>query len=70
MTKLKNKLPKGWNLARVKRVADHYDSVSDEQLAMEDDAAWADKSMAIMLIPRAMVPKVRKLLETKAKRVG
>ncbi|MCH8273858.1 MAG: hypothetical protein IH851_03630 [Armatimonadetes bacterium] len=28
-------LPKGWSEERVKRVADHYDNLSDEELAAE-----------------------------------
>lgn len=37
------KFPAGWDAARVQRLIDHYEQLSEEELAAEDDAAAASK---------------------------
>lgn len=63
--KNKSKLPKGWDEARVKRVLDHYDNQSDTDAVKEYEAAMNDTTVTYMPIPRALLPKVRKLLAKK-----
>lgn len=59
---IEQKFPPGWDEARVKAVIAHYDSLTDEELAAEDEAAFEDPEMTVMLVPNALVPAVRKLL--------
>jgi hypothetical protein len=62
----KNKFPKGWDEARVRRVIKHYESQSEEAAAAEHDALFSDKKHTFMQIPVKLVPAVRKLLSKKA----
>jgi hypothetical protein len=62
----KNKFPKGWDEARVRRVIKHYEEQSDEAAAAEHDALFDHQKHALMQIPVKLVPAVRKLLNKKA----
>ena len=57
-----NKYPPGWNLERVRRVIQHYESQTDEEAVAEDEAAFEDRSTTVMDIPVELVPAVRALL--------
>ena len=37
------KFPAGWDADRVKRLVDHYESMSEDELAAEDEAAVEEK---------------------------
>ena len=60
--KNKSQFPKGWDEARVKRVLDHYENQTDEDAAAEDEAMFRFGDETVMTIPRALVPRVRKLI--------
>jgi len=62
----KNKFPKGWDEARVRRIIKHYENQSDESAAAEHDALFNRPNHAMMQIPVRLVPAVRKLLNKKA----
>jgi hypothetical protein len=62
----KNKFPKGWDEARVRRVIKHYESQSDEAAAAEHDARFDNEKHTLMQIPVKLVPAVRRLLNKKA----
>lgn len=62
----KNKFPRGWDEARVRRVIKHYENQSDEAAAAEHDALFSDQKHTLMQIPVKLVPAVRKLLQKKA----
>ena len=57
-----NKYPPGWNLERVRRVIQHYESQTDEEAVAEDEAAFEDRATTVMDIPVELVPAVRALL--------
>ena len=57
-----NVYPPGWDAERVRKVIDYYDSLTDEEWAAEDEAAFNDPNNIVMVIPRELVPAVRKLL--------
>ena len=40
----------------------YYDSLDDDGWAAEDEAAFNDPNNAVMVIPKELVPAVRKLL--------
>ena len=58
-----DKLPPGWDDKKVREVADHYDSQSDEEAAREDDDAWASPDHVAVLVPKSVYPKVIEFIE-------
>ena len=46
----------------MRRVLQHYDSLSEEETVAEDEAAFEDSTQTVMEIPKALVPAVRALL--------
>ncbi len=58
-----NQYPKGWDAERVKKVIDHYESMTDEELADEDDAALTEQpGQTVVVVPDSLMPAIRKLL--------
>ena len=57
-----NQYPPGWNLERVRRLIQHYESQTDEEAIAEDEAAYEDSTQTLMEIPNELVPSVRALL--------
>jgi len=60
--KKKQKFPRGWNEARVRKVIEHYDKQSEEDEAAEIEAALKDRSITMMAVPTKLVPQVHALL--------
>jgi hypothetical protein len=58
----KSRFPKGWDEKRVKRVLAHYEKQTEEEALAEDEAAYEDKSQAIIEIPVQLVSTVRELI--------
>ncbi len=60
------KFPTGWDTDRVKRLIDHYDSLSeDEQVAEDEQAAAGQQSgQTVVTVPDALLPAIRQLLAT------
>jgi hypothetical protein len=59
-------LPKGWTLGEVKAIADYYDNQPDDEGAREIETA-AEVDDAIIVVPRKMVPQIRKLIANSCK---
>jgi hypothetical protein len=57
-----SKFPPNWDEERIRRVLAHYEEQTEEEAVVEDEAALADQSQAIMEIPRELVPAVRALI--------
>ena len=55
-----NRYLPGWDLERVRRLIQHYESQSDEEAIAED--AFEDPIKTAMDIPTELVPTVRSLL--------
>ncbi|OGP97033.1 MAG: hypothetical protein A2Z39_03950 [Deltaproteobacteria bacterium RBG_19FT_COMBO_46_9] len=66
MTK-KNDYPLGWDEARVKRVLEHYESQSEEEALVEDEAAYEDTNQTFIEIPNELIPEVRELIAKKSR---
>ena len=47
---------------RYAEVIKHYDSLTDDEWAAEDEAAFNDPNNIVMVIPRELAPAVHKLL--------
>jgi len=58
----RNRFPKGWNEARVKAVLEHYESQTEDEAVAEDEAAFRRRDQAVMLVPKALVPAITKLI--------
>ncbi len=55
--------PAGWDAARVQRLIDHYDTLSDDEMAAEDEAAAEPRpGQAIVTVPDELLPAIRQLL--------
>jgi hypothetical protein len=58
-----SKYPAGWDADRVKRLIDHYESISEEDQAAEDDAAVEEKQgQTVVTVPDGLMPAIRQLL--------
>ena len=56
------KYPKGWDEDRVRRVIQHYETISDEEMVAEDEAALDPARGTVMEVPTDLVPKIRELI--------
>ncbi len=54
--------PPGWDEDRVRRVIDHYEHQSEEEAVAEDEASFEDEGLAVIEVPRELVPAVRTLI--------
>ncbi len=60
-----SRYPAGWDAERVKSLIDHYEGLSEDEEAAEDEAAMAEQSgQAVVTIPEELLPAVRQLLAT------
>ena len=58
----KNRFPPGWDEERVRRVLQHYETQTEEEAVVEDEAAYEDPSHTMMAVPVELVPAVRRLI--------
>jgi hypothetical protein len=57
------KYPKGWDAERVKRLIDHYEGMSEDELVAEDEAAEEPRAgQAVITVPDELLPAIRQLL--------
>lgn len=57
-----NRLPAGWNEARIRNVLDHYETQTDDESVVEDEAAFNTPTDTAMTVPVELVPAVRELI--------
>jgi hypothetical protein len=67
MKKDPNKYPKGLTAAKVKKIIEYYDSVQDEDLALEIATAPILEPTVWVEVPAALLPKVKKLIAVRRK---
>ncbi|MBI3537558.1 MAG: hypothetical protein HY070_08390 [Chloroflexi bacterium] len=58
----KNRFPQGWDEERVRRVLAHYESQSEKDSMVEDEAAFKKKKTVIQ-VPAELMPVIRELLK-------
>jgi hypothetical protein len=63
--KRKQEFPPGWNEQRVKEVIAYYENQTEDEQVAEDEAALAEQTHTMMLVPTELVPEVRKLIAKK-----
>ena len=57
------KFPAGWDEQRVKRLLSELDARTDEEGVAADEAAAADgDEQAVITVPTALLPEIRRLL--------
>ena len=61
-----SRYPPGWDLERVRRIIQHFESQTDEEAIAEDEAAFEVPTKTVMDIPTELVPTVRALLAEQA----
>ena len=62
---IEQKFPAGWDADRIKRLADHYENLSeDEQTAEDDQAAMELSGQAVISVPEELLPAIRQLIAT------
>ena len=55
--------PVGWDAERVKRLIEHYESLSEDEQVAEDEAAAAlQKGQTVITVPDELLPAIRQLL--------
>lgn len=62
MKKDKNRYPKGWNAAKVRRVLEHHEKLSDDDSAREIETAPIVGPSAWIEVPVDLIPQVKKLI--------
>jgi hypothetical protein len=58
----KQRFPRGWDEARVRRVLQHYENQTDDEAVAEDEAAYRIEGQTMMAVPTELVPEVRRLI--------
>lgn len=58
----KNRFPKEWDEARVRRVLAHYENQTAKEAAQEDAATFKNRSRSMVEIPPDLMPVVRELI--------
>ena len=56
------KFPRGWNEKRVQRVLEHYERQTETEAVAEDEAAYGGGGLAMVAVPKSLVPRVRRLI--------
>ena len=57
------RFPTGWDADRVKRLIDHYEGMSEEELVAEDESASdLPPGQTIVTVPEELMPAIRQLL--------
>ena len=61
-TAARQKLPRGWDEERVRKVLAHYENQTEDEAVAEDEAAYKANGQTVMIVPTDLVPAIRQLL--------
>lgn len=64
--KVKNEFPPGWDEARVRRVIDCYETQSEDEALLEDEAVFSGQDHTLMEVPADLVPAIREMIANHA----
>ena len=59
------RFPAGWDAERVKRLIEHYDTLSEDEQVAEDEAALDAEGTTLIAVPDELVDEVRALIARK-----
>ena len=65
--RIKQKFPPGWDERKVRAVIQHYEQLTDEELAREIESAPEVCGETLMSVPAELVPTVQKLIARRQK---
>ena len=57
-----NRLPVGWDEARIRRILSHYEMQTEEDAVAEDEAAFRGRGRAVIEVPIELIPAIRELI--------
>jgi hypothetical protein len=57
-----DRLPPGWDEARVRKVLAHYEEQTEDEAVAEDEATLAESTQTVMEVPQELVPAIRELI--------
>jgi hypothetical protein len=63
----KTNFPPGWDEERVQRVLAHYETQSEDEAWLKDEAAFEKAGQTVMEVPSDLVPAVRELIAKRGK---
>ena len=63
--KKKQVYPLGWDEARVRKLAEHYDNQTEDDQVAEHEAAFRAEGQTVMVVPTELVPAIIKMIATK-----
>jgi tRNA1(Val) A37 N6-methylase TrmN6 len=61
----KQRLPRGWTEDRVRKLAKHYDTQTEDEGVAEIEAALHAEGHTVMVVPTELVPEIVKLINKK-----
>jgi len=59
----KRAFPRGWNERRVREVIAYYDKQTEDEELAEYEASMREEGLTMMLVPTALVPEIRQLID-------
>jgi hypothetical protein len=62
MSKRKQKLPPGWDEARIQEVIAHYENQTEDEEFAEIESAQEDPGVTMVAVPTELVPEVTALI--------
>ena len=54
--------PAGWDEERIRKLAEHYDSQSEDEQVAEHEAAFRREDTTVMVVPTDFVPEIVRLI--------
>jgi hypothetical protein len=57
-----NRFPEGWDEERVRQIIDHYENQTEDEATAEDEAAYDDRTQALIEVPVDLVAAVREMI--------
>lgn len=66
MTKKKKvTYPSGWDEARIRKLAEHYDKQTEDEQVAEHEAAFLAEGQTVMVVPSELVSEIVRLISEK-----
>ena len=60
---IEQQFPPGWDLQRVQNVISHYDNISEQDLADEDNGFADPEGETLISVPTDLLPKIDQLID-------
>jgi hypothetical protein len=58
-------LPAGWTENEIRELPAHHDNQTEEEQAVEIEAALSDQDQTVMVVPTKLVPQILRLIQRK-----